>query len=112
MNQLDIEFGKKLRDQGIAQAVATAEDKQPDWKDNCYRHFENYLKTHPIGGEFMIEDFRAYMRTHLIEPPSNRAFGFLPKRAVKNGRIERASFAKVKNPTAHCAIVAVWRKIA
>jgi hypothetical protein len=46
----------------------------------------------------------------LENPPSNRAFGFIPVRAVKEGWIEFSRIAKVKNRKAHATPANAWRK--
>lgn len=102
--------GRVLRDEGIARAVAHAERKVDGWSLLTWLAFERYLGRMVVGETFQIEDFRNSIHG-VPDPPSLRAFGFLPKRALKLGLIESAGTSKVKNPKAHMANSAVWRKL-
>ena len=109
--QTEFDFsGRALRDQGIAHAVAHADRKVNDWSLLAWLAFERYLGRMVAGETFQIEDFRSSIHG-VPDPPSLRAFGFLPKRALKLGLIESAGTSKVKNPKAHMANSAVWKKL-
>lgn len=114
-NQLDIfnqDEGKRLADAGLSLAVETANREHTGWSDRCWNLFYQWLNNKPRYFEFMIEDFREYLSIYgLLEmPKSNRAFGFISKRALKHELIEFGKITNVKNPKAHCARATTWRK--
>lgn len=107
--QLDIfEQAALLRDKGIENAVNHAEKAQEGWKEQAWNTFCQYLKE--VKDTFQIEDFREWAQGKLSDPPSLRAFGFLPLKATKLNLIVRAGYAKVKNKKAHLTPSAVWKK--
>lgn len=110
----DIIRGKKLGEVGLSLAVENAERKENGWSRLCWQLFLVWLRRNvKRGQEFKIEQFRSHVqKMGLIEnPPSERAYGFLSKRAVKTGFIEFAGVGKCKNVKAHSTPVNVWRKI-
>lgn len=109
--QQQIDFGRKLRDEGIQKAVDHANEVHDRWADEAYEHFKMYLNNHPIGFKFMIEDFREYSRGFLPSPPSKRAFGVLAVRAKRDELIKKAGYGQVSNPSAHRANASVWIKL-
>lgn len=109
--QQQIDFGRKLRDEGIQRAVDHADRKEDNWSDTAYQYFKIYLDHKPVGFKFMIEDFREHVSGVLTDPPHKRAFGSLAVRARKEGLIAHAGYRKVTNPTAHRANASVWSKL-
>ncbi len=109
--QFDIEFGKKLRDEGIERAINHADRKISQWQEIAYEHFLLWLRKMPRGERFMIEDFRKHMGTHLVEPPSLRAYGALAVRGAKDGVIENVGYGKVSNSKAHRTPAAIWQRL-
>ena len=109
--QFDIDFGRRLRDRGIALAVDHADKQVSQWSQIAYDHFLEYLRRLPRGHTFMIEDFRHYMGSRLVEPPSLRAYGAIAVRGAKYGLIKRIGYQQVKNSTAHRTPAAVWEKL-
>ena len=105
--------GETLATAGMELAKETADKKVKDWSKLCWQLFLVWLRRRQRYHEFMIEDFRLYLYKYdLIEkPPSERAFGFISKRALKYGWIEHSGrTAKVKNKLAHATPANVWRK--
>ena len=112
--QGELEFGRKLRDQGIQKALdhadqTTAPEK---WTNIAYKFFEFWIGGKPPKYDFQIEEFRedSEKLETFPHPPSRRAFGALALRAVKNGLIYPVGFRSVTNSKAHCALCRVWRK--
>ena len=114
LNIFDQAAGEILAEVGMQLAVETADRKVKDWSRRCWQLFLLYLRRNvKRGSDFMIEDFRRHVTQMdlLEEPPSNRAFGFLAKRGLKEGWIEFSRVAKVKNKKAHATPANVWRKL-
>lgn len=109
--QYDIEYSGLLRDMGIKQATDHADAVVSSWTDIAYDHFRMYLEKMERGAEFQIEDFREYMGTRLVEPPSRRAYGAIAVRAVKDGLIVKIGHSQVRNVRAHLCYASVWKKI-
>lgn len=110
-DQLNIDFAKKARDEGIDTAVAHADRVVDFWSVDAYEAFKNWLRAKEMGETFLIEDFRADVAQTLEDPPSRRAFGFIPIRAAKEKLIQRVGYTQVKNITAHKANAALWKKM-
>lgn len=110
MNQLDITYGKQLRDQGIRRAINHANAVERDWDTMAYEFFTNvFLKHHK--GEFQCEQFRAACKGVVPDPPSLRAYGGIITRAKFEKLIVKAGPPRaVKNPKAQMAFAAVWIK--
>lgn len=96
---------------GMNIATEHAESVHPGWKEITYNLFNIFLNEHD---GFLVEDFRAWLyvnHPHYIFPPNNRAFGFVVRRAVKDGLIISLSTRKVSNIKAHSANANYWQKI-
>ena len=109
--QLDLALGRELRDAGIAQAAASAEELTPNWNDTAYGYFLLWLSRKEQGFEFLVEDFRVYVSEIIPPPASNRVYGAISVRAVKEGLIAKAGFRQVKNAKAHACSANLWRKL-
>lgn len=98
--------GAQLRDQGMAAAVASAETEAPGWAEQAYSFLERFIRSRK--GEFMVEQVRERAKGVIPDPPSNRAWGSLIRKAKSEGLIKRVGFRSVTNPKAHCAPCSVW----
>lgn len=110
---LDSDEGSLLATEGLTRAVNKADKDYTDWSDRCWNLFLRWLGKKPVGYKFMVEDFRSDLVKHnMIEMPnSNRAFGFISKRAVNLRLIVSAGKAKTKSSKSHQANAEVWQKI-
>jgi hypothetical protein len=107
----DERLASDFAEAGLSLAIESAERKQKDWKRIVWQHFLLWLRRKKrFSDEFMIEDFRKYLEDYdLVEmPPSLRAFGFISKKAVREGWIIFAGIKKCKNVKAHATPVNVW----
>lgn len=107
--QLDIFQGQSLRDAGIQAAVDHAEDVHPNWADRAYQALVTFIASRKKDEVFMAEDIRAVAK--VAEPPSQRAWGAIIRKAAQKGLIERCGTGAVKNATAHRALASVWRAV-
>jgi hypothetical protein len=103
-----LEFGWQLRDAGIAQAEESANQKTENWTQLAYSFLLEFMRS---NDEFMAEDVRLASEGKVEPPPSNRAWGGIFVRAVKEGLIRRKGFRNVKNAKAHCTPATLWETI-
>jgi hypothetical protein len=109
MSQLDISFGKKLRDAGIQQAVDHANEDSWYWSQKAYEKLLLFIENHPEP--FLAEQARDYAeRSGLEIPPSLRSWGSIIVKAVKEGKIIRVGYSQVSNAKAHRANSSLWKK--
>lgn len=99
-------LSKKLRDAGIARAIESAENTTPNWSGKAYKFLLEYIKTNKV---FMTEDVR--LASNIPPPPSERAWGGIIVKAVKEGLIKRKGFRNVKNAKAHCTPASLWEVV-
>lgn len=111
--QLDIIQAEKKRDEGIKNAVTKADFDNKDWSVRCWELFLKWLGKKEPGFHFMIENFRddVYKWGKLEKPNSDRAYGFLSRRAGSQKLIRSAGKAKTKSTSSHRANAEVWVKI-
>lgn len=105
--------GEELANTGLSLAVENAERKEKDWSKRTWQLFLWWLRRKMKGEDFMIEDFRndMYANDLVTPPPSERAYGFISKRALKEGWICFSRIDKTKNKKSHATPVNVWKKI-
>lgn len=105
--------GKELAENGLRVAVNNANREFPGWQERCWGLFLRWIKKRPAGGQFLMESFRNDCKEYSMieEPNSLRAFGFVSKRAMKEGLIKQIGTAKVSNPKAHNANAALYVKV-
>ena len=109
MNQLDLFQSRKNRDDGMQRAVDNANDKHENWSEKAYDFLVQYCKSQGSLSTFMTEDVRSlWFEQDMPQPPSNRAWGSIARRAVKNGLIKKVGIGPVKNPKANCAYASIW----
>src|SRR5690348_13045263 len=104
--QLNIEYGKALKDAGMERATNHANQVSNGWSDRAYQMLHHFLRSLARGGRqtFLAEDFRLFAYSQKLPvPPHEGAFGSVMSRAAKAGLITSNGTAKVKNPKAHQA---------
>jgi hypothetical protein len=108
--QVEIDFARKVTNEGIQRAVDTANRVHKNWSDKAYAYLKIYVASRKPGERFMCEDIREDAGTLVPEPPSLRAYGALIQRAIKEGLIIRVGYDQVRNAKAHRATAAVFVK--
>jgi len=78
------------------------------WSERAYLFLLEYIKGKK---RFMVEEMRIASEGIVPEPPSNRAWGGVIRRAVFNKLVRRAGYKPVSNPKAHCAPCTVWEVV-
>ncbi len=83
--QLTIEQAIARAEDGMERALAHAEDECRKWGELAYRFLEVYCRRHQ---SFISEDVsEASKKYGLIQPPTDRAWGAIYKRAQASGVI-------------------------
>lgn len=96
------------RDYGIATAAASAGEV---WMKKAEAIFKEFLAPLPPGRRFMIEQVRAFAYERgLGSPPSERAWGSVTLKIVRDGIISRWGYGQVTNARAHMANATIWQK--
>jgi hypothetical protein len=98
--------GERLRDKGMAQSLAHAEDEHEEWRKKALRFLYHY--SIKAKGSFSGEMVRIASKDDVPKPPSLRAWGSIMKTGAKNGWIRQVGYTKVLNPRAHRANAAIW----
>lgn len=101
-----MQMSLNLADRGAELAAMRANRVHADWSDRAYFALRDYARTHR---EFTTEEVRAACADTVPAPPDNRAWGFVTKRAAREGICTRDRIAKATAPQVHGGWVTVWR---
>jgi hypothetical protein len=104
--ELDFKRSRTAAQAGIQKAIDHANAVNKDWQTKAFDFLTEYIKTNRI---FMVEDVRFASQSIIPSPPSQRAWGAVIRKAVKDGLIEQNGYQKVKNVNAHSTPAAVWK---
>lgn len=106
--QLNILGAIEKRDAGISLAEDHADAVSAGWAARAYQILLEFIKEY--HNPFMVEELRAYAAVVDFEaPPSNRAWGAVILRAVKNGLVVSAGYNLTSNPKSHRTPARLWR---
>ncbi len=106
--QLNLELGRKRRDDGMKQALDHANAVNNQWQVQALTFFFRYCLEHR-NESFMTEDVRWWAEeSGLPEPPDKRAWGAIANIAKRRGLIRSIGYAPQKATNAHCAPKTVW----
>lgn len=85
MTQLSLDLARSRRDQGMTRAVENADRQSPEWSTLAYSFLLSFARTHQY---FISEDVSgASKEQHFPQPPTDRAWGQIYRRAIKAGII-------------------------
>lgn len=98
-------FAQQAADKGIERSINNANKKIDGWADIAFGFLENYIKQH---SEFMTEQMRNASIGTVPEPPSNRSWGGVIRRAAKEGKIFRKGFQNTTNENSHGTPATLW----
>lgn len=91
------------RDAAMASAVEHADNATPGWSDAALEYVKHFARAHK---EFLAEDVRVLAPLlGLPEPPDNRAWGAVIRRARKEGIITPAGYGTDQ----YCSIKQIWK---
>ncbi len=108
-NQAELDFGRKLRDEGMQRSADHAEKSEPGWSDIALDFLAKYLKGK--DGQFMAEEVRMESVGIVSAPPHARAWGSVMIRAAKAKLIRKVGLGTVKNSKAHKCFATIWTRI-
>jgi hypothetical protein len=96
------------RDEGMARALAHAERTQPDWGELAYQFLRRFAEATPI---FISEDVSDHSRgDHAFpQPPTDRAWGPVYRRALRDGVIEQSGIGRSRRR--HASICPQWKSL-
>ena len=90
---------------GVARAGDAARKAGDEWAAIAYAAFVEHAKTHLT---FHTED--VYLaEENFPEPPDRRAWGSIPRRAVREGIVEFNGWGRSPSAYKHGALLSVWR---
>lgn len=96
----------QLAENGAQMAAMRANRVHADWSERAYCALRRYAQAHH---EFTTEEVRKAYAGVIPTPPDNRAWGFVTKRAVRDGVCTRDRIAKATSPKVHGGWVTVWK---
>jgi hypothetical protein len=108
MNQLDLNLSRKLRDDGMQLALEHAESESEDWGEVAYAFLLRFVMFHAYP--FISEDVSDSSKEDptFPQPPTDRAWGAIYRRAVKNGLIHQVGAGRSRRR--HASICPLWRR--
>ena len=108
MSQLDIFQARQNRDAGMQRALDHANAVHEDWSKVAYEFLVGYAR---CNAKFMMEDVRFASQGIVPVPKSQRAWGGLVRKALKENIMhnDNNEYGQVKNANANCANAAIWK---
>lgn len=101
---MNLDQARAERDEGMAQALQHAERVQPQWGDVAYDALVDYAAQNRT---FTSYDFRKdYHARGLPNPPTDKAFGPVFLRAVKEHVIAKVGYEQ--HPERHASPTPLW----
>lgn len=105
---IDFDHAKMQRDAGIARSLAHAESANEGWADIAYALLLIYARTHAhFISEDVSDDSKA--RTDFPQPPTDRAWGSVYRRAVKDRVIVQDGTGRSRRR--HASLCPRWRSL-
>ena len=100
-------WARRERDAGMAQATDHADDVVPEWQDMAFDFLVAFAKRHPF---FISEDVSyASKGAGFPQPPTDRAWGSVYRRAAKAGLIVQHGIGRSNRR--HRSICPQWRSL-
>lgn len=110
MNQsaFDWDAARSERDAGMMRAAQHAEELQPKWGELAYDFLCEFAKRH---SSFISEDVSdATKGSDFPQPPTDRAWGSVYRRAAKDGLIRLDGLGRSRRR--HASVCPRWRSLA
>ena len=107
MTQMDIDFARAARDEGMARAEDKANREVSGWSELALQYIRLFASTRK-GVTFTGLELRlASIEYGLIQPTNPKAWGSPLQRASRMGIIKRVG--TVPDPNRHCNPVPLWK---
>lgn len=98
-------YAARARDEGIKRAADHADRTTPEWTDVAYSFLLSFARDHEL---FISEDVsNASKSAAFPQPPTDRAWGTVYRRAAKAGIIVQDGFGR--SARRHASICPRWR---
>ena len=105
----DLFSAKRMAELGAQRALDHAEAVIPSWGDQALSFFQRYAQNNPA---FLTEDVRVWAHQNGLDlPPEPRAWGQIPKMAVKLGIVIADGYAATQHKPAHSKAMRLWRSL-
>lgn len=103
--QLSLNLARSRADTGMTRAVEHADRETPDWSTMAYSFLLSFARTHL---HFISEDVSgASKQEKFPQPPTDRAWGQIYRRAAKAGIIEQDGTGR--SARRHASLCPRWR---
>jgi len=100
-------LARQQRDDGMSRAARHAESDYPGWADVAFGFLRNYCLTHQ---HFISEDVSDASRVWgMVQPSTDRAWGSVYKRAIKDGVIVQDGAGRSRRR--HASICPRWKSL-
>ena len=101
--QLSIDFARAERDEAMQRAVDAADGRVPKWSEVAYQYVRLYAQRNR-GKQFIGRAITQAAKAYGLESPaSEKAWGSVIQRAVREGVLMKIGFAQ--DPNRHCSPV-------
>lgn len=92
---------------GMAKAERHVQHVDPAWLLKAFEAFKDYARKHR---KFTVEQLRKHLqREHFPDPPTQRCWGIVSRRAADAGLVEHAGWTQAEDPKVHQNVIRVWR---
>lgn len=105
---LDFESARAQRDAGMQCALDHAADLCFDWPERAYAFLLDFAKYNATFQSEDVSDASKQVRG-FVQPPTDRAWGAIYTKAVRNGVIEHHGVARSRRR--HASICILWRSL-
>lgn len=96
---------REERNVGMARAAAHADMVNPKWSDVAYQFLCGFARKHPT---FISEDVSdASKRWGMVQPPTDRAWGQVYRKAIRDGVIAQDGYGRSRRR--HASICPRWK---
>lgn len=100
--------GERLAQDGMDRAADHADKVKAEWTDLAFKAFCQYARQ--TIEPFQTIDVRRWA-TWIPEPPDKRAWGKIPRMAMKQGVVRQIGFKSTKSATGHNSPASVWEMV-
>lgn len=106
--QLDIDFARAARDDGMARAADHAEEVVPGWGDLALSYLKRYAESHDrFPGWFVTRE--AELLQAIPAPPTLKSWGSVFTKAQRDGLIVKDGYTQ--DPRRHASPIPCWRSL-
>lgn len=104
----DLERARQEAELGMGQAADHADRMRPGWTDDAYTFLVRFAERHP---SFISEDVSDASKDDLFfdQPPTDRAWGSVYRRAIKHRIIEKESTGISRRR--HASVCIRWQSL-